>query len=189
MTLHTPRRTDVRSCLRLAVLAGSSLLGLSTHAALALAEEPAATSPGSASYNLTLKQLGRLDTINLQGTESSDGVSFGVRADQVVTHARLLLDYSYSPALLADLSQINVLVNDEVAASLALPKEGAGKPQQQTLLCVVVKAVCDFFCIHLQINKKRLLVPIFLEQHYFSFRGDYDERESNGLFTESSVYF
>lgn len=133
MTLHTPRRTDVRSCLRLAVLAGSSLLGLSTHAALALAEEPAATSPGSASYNLTLKQLGRLDTINLQGTESSDGVSFGVRADQVVTHARLLLDYSYSPALLADLSQINVLVNDEVAASLALPKEGAGKPQQQTV--------------------------------------------------------
>ncbi|MNO25825.1 Cyclic di-GMP-binding protein precursor [compost metagenome] len=133
MTVHTLRRTDVRSCLRLAVLAGSTLLGLSAQAAPELAEERAAIAPDSASYNLTLKQLGRLDTLNLQGTESSDGVSFGVRADQVVTGARLLLDYSYSPALLEDLSQINVLVNDEVAASLALPKDGAGKPQQQAV--------------------------------------------------------
>ncbi|WJD60332.1 cellulose biosynthesis cyclic di-GMP-binding regulatory protein BcsB [Pseudomonas kurunegalensis] len=128
MNLHTQRRANVRSCLQLAAVASSALLGLSAQAA----SEPV-TPADTASYNFTLKQLGRPDTINLQGTESSDGVSFGVRADHVVTSARLQLDYSYSPALLADLSQINVLVNDEVAASLVLPKDGAGKPQQQTV--------------------------------------------------------
>lgn len=90
-----------------------------------------AAAPAVASYQLSLKQLGRRDTMNLQGTEASDSVDFGIRADEVVTGARLLLRYSYSPALLAELSQINVLVNDQVAASLALPKEGAGLPQEQ----------------------------------------------------------
>ncbi len=71
--------------------------------------------------------------MNLQGVEASDAVNFDIRADEVVNGAQLVLSYSYSPALLADLSQINVLVNDEVAASLALPKEGAGQPQQQVV--------------------------------------------------------
>lgn len=133
MPQHTSRRTNVRNCLRLAILAGSTCFSLAAQAVPELNDDAVAKAPDTAGYSLTLKQLGRLDTINLQGTESSDGVSFGVRADQVVTGARLRLDYSYSPALLADLSQINVLVNDEVAASLALPKEGAGKPQQQTV--------------------------------------------------------
>ncbi len=88
---------------------------------------------GSYTRELTLKQLGRLDTMNLQGVEASDAVNFDIRADEVVNGAQLVLSYSYSPALLADLSQINVLVNDEVAASLALPKEGAGQPQQQVV--------------------------------------------------------
>ncbi|WP_017904882.1 cellulose biosynthesis cyclic di-GMP-binding regulatory protein BcsB [Pseudomonas asplenii] len=100
------------------------------------AVEPAAADQapaGSYTRELTLKQLGRLDTMNLQGVEASDAVNFNIRADEVVNGAQLVLSYSYSPALLADLSQINVLVNDEVAASLALPKEGAGQPQQQVV--------------------------------------------------------
>ncbi|WP_273825524.1 cellulose biosynthesis cyclic di-GMP-binding regulatory protein BcsB [Pseudomonas asplenii] len=96
----------------------------------AVAEQPPAD---SYTRELTLKQLGRLDTMNLQGVEASDAVNFNIRADEVVNGAQLVLSYSYSPALLADLSQINVLVNDEVAASLALPKEGAGQPQQQVV--------------------------------------------------------
>ncbi|MBL0951742.1 MAG: cellulose biosynthesis cyclic di-GMP-binding regulatory protein BcsB, partial [Pseudomonas sp.] len=84
-------------------------------------------------YNRTLKQLGVNYTMNLRGIEGSDGVSFDVRADQVVTDARLNLQYSYSPALIPELSQLNVLVNDQVAASLALPKESAGSLQQQSV--------------------------------------------------------
>lgn len=84
-------------------------------------------------YSATLKQLGANYVMNLRGIEGSDSVSFDVRADQVVTDARLQLEYSYSPALIPELSQLNVLVNDQVAASLALPKETAGSMQQQSV--------------------------------------------------------
>lgn len=81
----------------------------------------------------TLRQLGAHYPMNLRGIEGIDSVNFDVRGDQVVTGARLQLDYTYSPALLPDLSQLNVLVNDEVAASLPLPAETAGSPQQQQI--------------------------------------------------------
>ncbi|MDR3452356.1 MAG: cellulose biosynthesis cyclic di-GMP-binding regulatory protein BcsB, partial [Rhodoferax sp.] len=141
----TPLTRSALHCTRrpLMLLASSALcLGGLVHNAWA---ETAAAPPvvpanvapqapaGSYSHSLSLKQLGRLDTMNLQGVEAADSVSFNVRADEVVNGAQLLLRYSYSPALLADLSQINVLVNDEVAASLALPKDGAGKPQEQVV--------------------------------------------------------
>lgn len=84
-------------------------------------------------YSATLKQLGANYTMHLRGIEGSDSVSFDVRADQVVSKARVKLEYSYSPALLPDLSQINVMVNDQVAASLPLPKETAGTLLQQEL--------------------------------------------------------
>ncbi|NWA26904.1 cellulose biosynthesis cyclic di-GMP-binding regulatory protein BcsB [Pseudomonas gingeri] len=136
LTHSAPRR--IRRPLML--LASSALcLGGLVHNAWAetAAAVPASVAPqpsaDSYSHSLTLKQLGRLDTMNLQGVEASDSVSFNIRADEVVNSAQLLLHYSYSPALLADLSQINVLVNDEVAASLALPKDGAGKPQEQVV--------------------------------------------------------
>lgn len=122
-------RAHSRAALALMI---ASLLGLSPllQAADKAAIAPVAAQGAENGYSLTLKQLGRRDTMNLQGVESSDSVNFDIRADQVVTGAQLLLNYSYSPALLADLSQINVLVNDEVAASLPLPKEGAGTAQQ-----------------------------------------------------------
>lgn len=84
-------------------------------------------------YNLTLKQLGRSYPMNLHGVEATDSVNFDVRADQVVTGANMVLRYSYSPALLPEVSQINVMVNDVVAASVPLPKENAGSPQKRTV--------------------------------------------------------
>lgn len=84
-------------------------------------------------YSATLKQLGADYTMHLRGIEGSDSVSFDVRADQVVSKARIHLEYSYSPALLSDLSQINLMINDQVAASLPVPKETAGSLQQQVL--------------------------------------------------------
>ncbi|KWN65872.1 cellulose synthase BcsB subunit [Burkholderia ubonensis] len=64
--------------------------------------------------------------MQLHGIEGQNGVSFSVRADEVVTGAVLHLIYSYSPALLPDLSQLKVLVNGEVAATLPLPRAQAG---------------------------------------------------------------
>ncbi len=124
------------------LLACALLLGLS-HAASAedvVAATPAPASPEAAvissdapGYRLTFKALGKDYTMSLRGIESSDTVNFDMRADEVVTGAQLTLQYTYSPALLSDLSQINILVNDEVAASLPLPKEGAGTLQKQTI--------------------------------------------------------
>ncbi|MGH8356274.1 MAG: cellulose biosynthesis cyclic di-GMP-binding regulatory protein BcsB [Pseudomonas sp.] len=125
----------------------ASLLGLGSQAqAAAPAVAVQSTDDG---YSLTLKQLGRRDTMNLQGVEASDSVNFDIRADEVVKGAQLLLKYSYSPALLADLSQINVLVNDEVAASLPLPKEGAGI-QHEKLVQIPAHLITEFNRLSLQ---------------------------------------
>jgi len=125
----------------------ASLLGLGSQAqAAAPAVAVQSTDDG---YSLTLKQLGRRDTMNLQGVEASDSVNFDIRADEVVKGAQLLLKYSYSPALLADLSQINVLVNDEVAASLPLPKDGAGIPQEK-LVQIPAHLITEFNRLSLQ---------------------------------------
>lgn len=77
----------------------------------------------ASSHQLTLKQLGARFSMALRGVDSRDGVNFHVRADEVVTQARLKLLFSYSPALLSHVSHINVLLNGEVAASLELPKK------------------------------------------------------------------
>lgn len=144
MTSTLFARPQSRGVLALMIV---SLLGLGSQAqAAAPAVAVQSTDDG---YSLTLKQLGRRDTMNLQGVEASDSVNFDIRADEVVKGAQLLLKYSYSPALLADLSQINVLVNDEVAASLPLPKEGAGI-QQEKLVQIPAHLITEFNRLSLQ---------------------------------------
>ena len=110
---------------------------------------PASPAPGADSYTVTLKQLGRNYPMSLRGVESTDSVNFDVRADSIVTGARLNVQYTYSPALLAELSQINVLVNDEVAASLALPKDKAGQLQQQ-MVQIPAHLITEFNRLSLQ---------------------------------------
>ncbi|MCM2377820.1 cellulose biosynthesis cyclic di-GMP-binding regulatory protein BcsB [Pseudomonas marginalis] len=141
-------RAHSRAALTLLI---ASLLGLSPllQAADKPSAAPVALQSAADGYSLTLKQLGRRDTMNLQGVESSDSVNFDIRADQVVTGAQVLLNYSYSPALLADLSQINVLVNDEVAASIPLTKEGAGTAQQ-TLVQIPPHLITEFNRLRVQ---------------------------------------
>ncbi|VVO37508.1 cellulose biosynthesis cyclic di-GMP-binding regulatory protein BcsB [Pseudomonas fluorescens] len=125
---------NLRGARRILARATCTLLALGSGAA-AFAETAPVTgaTAGVGNYSLTLKQLGRNYPMTLRGVESSDSVNFDVRADAIVTGAHLTLQYTYSPALLADLSQINVMVNDEVAASLPLPKENAGVMQKQVV--------------------------------------------------------
>ena len=138
--LREPRGALARlACTLLAVLAGTASAD----------NTPAAVAPGAKSYTVTLKQLGRNYPMSLRGVESTDSVSFDVRADSIVTGARLNLQYTYSPALLAELSQINVLVNDEVAASLALPKDKAGQLQQQ-MVQIPAHLITEFNRLSLQ---------------------------------------
>ena len=84
--------------------------------------------PNGRRTSLTFRQLGALYPLNLRGLDSQNGVSFSVRANQVVTSAKLHLYYSYSPALITNLSHLVIIVNGEVAGTISLPKEQAGMP-------------------------------------------------------------
>ncbi|QXI28289.1 cellulose biosynthesis cyclic di-GMP-binding regulatory protein BcsB [Pseudomonas vanderleydeniana] len=111
------------------------------------AEAPA--TPGNR-YSLSFKQLGRRDPMYLRGVESTDSADFGIRTDQVVTGLQLVLRFSYSPSMLTELSQLNVLVNDKVAASLPLPKEEAGKDLEKVVE-IPARLITDFNRLDLQL--------------------------------------
>ena len=99
----------------------------------AQAQPAAATAAAASSVTWSLRQLGAQYALNLRGVDGSNTLPVGVRDDQVVSGARLNLRYAYSPALLPDVSHINVLVNDQVAASIAVPKDTAGASLQRTI--------------------------------------------------------
>jgi hypothetical protein len=88
--------------------------------------EPGTLVPGGRRQTLTFSDLGALDPLQLHGTDGQNGVPFSVRSDEVVTSAVLHLIYSYSPSLLPSISQLKVLVNGEVAATLPVPRDQAG---------------------------------------------------------------
>ncbi|WP_144113426.1 cellulose biosynthesis cyclic di-GMP-binding regulatory protein BcsB [Paraburkholderia sp. BCC1886] len=88
--------------------------------------EPGTQVPGGRRQTLTFADLGALDPLQLRGVDGQNGVAFSVRNDEVVTGAILHLVYSYSPALLTNISQLKVLVNGETAATLPVPHDQAG---------------------------------------------------------------
>ena len=88
--------------------------------------DPGTLVPGGRRQTLTFADLGALDPLQLRGTDGQNGVPFSVRGDEVVTAAVLHLIYSYSPALLPIISQLKVLINGEVAATLPVPRDQAG---------------------------------------------------------------
>ncbi|WP_300728710.1 cellulose biosynthesis cyclic di-GMP-binding regulatory protein BcsB [Pseudomonas sp.] len=139
---------DPRRALAGLTWAWLALSGGTAYAETAPAPADTPTNPGS-SYSVTLKELGRNYPMTLRGIDSTDSVNFNVRADSIVTGAKLNLQYAYSPSLLADLSQINVLINDEVAASLPLPKDKAGQ-QQQTTIDIPAHLITEFNRLSLQ---------------------------------------
>lgn len=118
--------------LRLAPLLLATL-GAAPAITLAQSAPPVAVAMAGSGYDNSFKQLGAVYPFNLRGIDSRDGVSFDIRADEIVSAAKVTLNYTYSPALLPELSQLNVLVNDEVAASIPLPKETAGTPETRVV--------------------------------------------------------
>ncbi|MFB9969908.1 cellulose biosynthesis cyclic di-GMP-binding regulatory protein BcsB [Pseudoroseomonas cervicalis] len=66
----------------------------------------------------TLKQLGLAGPMQLRGTSDLQGVLFGVRSDEVVTSARLVLQGATSPALIPELSQIAIALNEQFVGTI-----------------------------------------------------------------------
>lgn len=99
-------------------------------ASVASAASAASASVGTADGRrqvLTLAQMGIYEPIALRGMDPERVLNVGVRADEVVTGATLRLQYTYSPALVFELSHLKITLNDEVVATLPLEKARAGQ--------------------------------------------------------------
>ncbi|MEM5294602.1 cellulose biosynthesis cyclic di-GMP-binding regulatory protein BcsB [Burkholderia sp. JPY481] len=112
--------------------------------------EPGTLVPGGRRQTLTFADFGALDPLQLRGVDGQNGIAFSVRGDEVVTGATLHLIYSYSPALLANLSQLKVLINGEVAATLPLPHEQAGMLVARDIT-IDPRFITDFNHLNLQL--------------------------------------
>ena len=99
------------------------------------AKSPKAVTPEASGQRIasySFKQLGASTPIRLRGVDGSIALPFAIRSDEVVASAKLKFDYSYSPALLAELSHLKVMLNDEVIAVLPLPRE-KGVPNRREI--------------------------------------------------------
>lgn len=114
------------------------------------AAEAAAPARPSRSSSFSLRDLGVDYEITLRGVEGRAGVPLSVRTDQVVDHATLHLKYSWSPALLPDLSHLRVTVNDVTVATLPVPRELAGQVVESEVE-IDPRLIIDYNRINLQL--------------------------------------
>ncbi|KQY93810.1 hypothetical protein ASD21_09470 [Caulobacter sp. Root1455] len=125
-----PSKADVAKtvstlCALLACLALFAVPAPARALAPTAAPKPAAAAAGVREVTITLADMGARRPVRLLGVNGEAGIPFALRRDEVVTGATLVLNFAYSPALLPDLSQLNVFINDEAVASLPLAREGA----------------------------------------------------------------
>jgi cellulose synthase operon protein B len=73
-----------------------------------------APNPQGRVISLSLQQLGAWGSVKLRASQPSRLLGFGIRADEQVVSAKLVLAYDYSPALHEELSSLNVYVNDQM---------------------------------------------------------------------------
>lgn len=76
-------------------------------------------------YSYTLEELGALTPVELHTVDGRRSLSFSMRADELITAAKLRLDYAWSPALIPELSHLKVLLNDELMTTLPMPRENS----------------------------------------------------------------
>ena len=76
-------------------------------------------------YSYTLEELGALSPIELRSVDGHRSMSFSLRKDEVITAAKLHLNYAWSPALIPELSHLRVLLNGEQMSSLPMPRENS----------------------------------------------------------------
>lgn len=72
-------------------------------------------------YNL--RQLGAAGPLALRGASPSQGVEFGIRADEVVIAAQLSLSGATSPSLIPELSNVTVTLNEQYVGTIPVRRE------------------------------------------------------------------
>jgi cellulose synthase (UDP-forming) len=89
-------------------------------------EEPIANGARVETRLLSFQSMGAQKPIRLRGVTGEMTLPVAIRDDEVVTRARLRLKFSHSPSLIMPLSHLNVLVNNELAATIQFSPETAG---------------------------------------------------------------
>ena len=77
-----------------------------------------ALAPGSRRVTYTLNALGATAPMTMRGTSTIGGVMFGVRSDEVVTSAELVLSGATSPALIPEFSNVTVTLNEQYVGTI-----------------------------------------------------------------------
>ncbi len=95
-------------------------------------EQAASVAPAGRqqTYTYSFKALGAKYPFNLVGVDGRNTVGFSLREDEIVTKADVHLRYSYSTALIPELSSLNLLMNDELVSSIPLSSEQSGQSQE-----------------------------------------------------------
>lgn len=136
MSMKFDSRSNVRRLLATMALATASLAAQAQQGPFVpptVAEDAATpvaravSSTRTKTYKLTLKDLGLLYPMQLRGVDGINSVPFSVRSDEVIVGAKVDLSYTYSPALLPDLSHLKVIVNDDVIDTIPVPRNTAGQ--------------------------------------------------------------
>ena len=87
----------------------------------------AAPAAGEGTFHSTtsLKDMGVPQAIEFRGVDASRTIQFSLPHTEVVQQAKLNLHYSFSPALIPEMSHLNVLLNGTLIASLPAPPKTA----------------------------------------------------------------
>ena len=95
-----------------------------------LAASAAEAGPGLVTQSVPLREIGAWNTISLNGLDQSVYLPMSLRLDETVVAARLKLNYTFSPSLLPELSQLKVLIDDQPLATVVAQKGAMGSPQR-----------------------------------------------------------
>jgi len=127
LALHAaPSRATTAPAITVTRTAALPVLPRHGGAAAANLDKPA---PGLNTRTVSLRDLGAYRPIELRGVDRSAYLPLTVRFDESVVRARLHLNFTFSPTLLPDLSQLKIMIDDEPLASIRLPRERLGTPQ------------------------------------------------------------
>ena len=80
---------------------------------------------------LKLVPGGTARSVKLTGLNKAQYFDFGIRADDIVSEARLELSFTPSPAVVAGISQVNVYLNGQLQLSHPIAKEAVGQSEDR----------------------------------------------------------
>jgi hypothetical protein len=104
----------------------------------------------SKTVSLTFKQLGLDGNMQLSGFDGRNGVNFSARADEVIVSGNLKLKYKYSPALLSELSSINIFVNGQALTNIEIV-QGTGNKNLEKLIPIPMQLIAEKNVITIQL--------------------------------------